>query len=160
MPKIDVNKVAEILKKNQVDPKILRQVVEEMNILTQAEGDDEGTPAVKKQHVILISDPEGRLPKTDFAGWVLQIPEDESVVTTQERIFRAAYEFNTTKKGRILPATRVGEALENIPAKHFKEAGIWVRTKVPVLMLKTDNVIPTEKKEADAEVDGKFEPET
>ena len=147
MPKIDVNKVAEILKKNQIDPKILRQIVEEMNILTQAEGDEEKPPTVKKQFVILISDPEERLPKTDFAGWVLQIPEDESVVTTQDRIFRAVYEFNTTKKGRLLPSKTVGEALENVPAKHFKETGVWVKSKTPVLMLKTDNEIPMEGKE-------------
>jgi hypothetical protein len=146
MPKIDVNKVAEILKKNQVDPKILRQIVEEMNILAQAESDEEKPPAVKKQWAILISDPEGRLPKTDFAGWVLQIPEDESVATTQDRIFRAVYEFNTTKKGRLLPSKTVGEALENVPAKHFKETGVWVKSKTPVLMLKTDNEIPMEGK--------------
>lgn len=146
MPKIDVNKVAEILKKNQVDPKILRQIVEEMNILTQAETDEDKPPAVKKQFAILISDPEDRLPKTDFAGWVLQIPEDESVATTQDRIFRAVYEFNTTKKGRLLPSKTIGEALENVPAKHFKETGVWVKTKTPVLMLKTNNEIPMEGK--------------
>ena len=145
MPKIDVNKVAEILKKNQIDPKILRQIVEEMNILTQAESDEEKPPAVKKQWAILISDPEDRLPKTDFAGWVLQIPEDESVATTQDRIFRAVYEFNTTKKGRLLPSKTVGEALENVPAKHFKETGVWVKTKNPVLMLRTDNEIPKDE---------------
>ena len=142
MAKIDVNKVAEILKKNQVDPKVLRQIVEEMNILTQAEGDEEKPPAVKKQWAIMISDPEERLPKTDFVGWVLQIPEDDSVATTQDRIFRATYDFNTTKKGRLLPPKTVGEALENVPAKHFAEMGLWVKTKTPVLMLRTDNEIP------------------
>ena len=142
MPKIDVNKVAEILKKNQVEPKLLRQVVEEMNLLIQAETDEEKPPAVKKQWAILIADPDVALPKCDFAGWVVQIPEDESVATTQDRIFRATYEFNTTKKGRLLPAKTVGEALENVPAKHFNEVGLWVKTKTPVLMLRTDNEIP------------------
>ncbi len=146
MAKIDVNKVAEILKKNQVDPKVLRQIIEEMNILTQAEGDEEKPPAVKKQWAILISDPEERLPKSDFVGWVLQIPEDDSIATTQDRIFRATYEFNTTKKGRLLPPKTIGEAIENVPAKHFKEVGLWVKSKIPVLMLKTDNEIPTEGK--------------
>ena len=146
MAKIDVNKVAEILKKNQVDPKVLRQIVEEMNILTQAEGDEEKPPAVKKQWAILISDPEERLPKSDFVGWVLQIPEDDSVATTQDRIFRATYDFNTTKKGRLLPPKTIGEAIENVPAKHFKEAGLWVKSKIPVLMLKTDNEIPMDGK--------------
>lgn len=143
MPKIDVNQVAEILKKNEVDPKLLRQIVEEMNLLTQAQAAEERPPAVKKQWCILISDPDNRLPAdADFAGWVIQIPEDDSVATTQERIFRAAYEYNATRKGRLSPAYTVGEALEYIPAKHFKDADVWVKTKTPVLMLRTDNEVP------------------
>jgi hypothetical protein len=145
MPKIEVNKVAEILKRNEVEPATLRTCVEEMNLLVQPEVDEEKPPALKKQFVILISDPEFRMQGTDFVGWVLQIPENESVMTAKERINKAVYEFNTTKKGRLMPAKTVGEALEHIPAKHFKEAAVWVKTKVPVLMLKTDNEIPTEK---------------
>jgi hypothetical protein len=146
MPKIDVNQVAEILKRNQVDPALLRQIIEEMNLVTQAESeaDENKPPAVKKQFVILVSDPEARLPKGDFAGWVLQIPENESVATTQERIFRGAYDYNASKKGRLYPAKTVGEALENVAAKYFKEADLWVKTKFPVLMLRTDNEIPKE----------------
>lgn len=145
MAKIEVNKVAEILKKNQVDPAILRRIVEEMNLAVQPDpGEEDKPPAVKKQFVILVSDPEGRLPKHDFVGWVLQIPENESVATTQDRIFRGAYDFNTTKKGRLLPVKTVGEAIENVPAKFFKEADVWVKTKTPVLVLKTDNEIPKE----------------
>jgi hypothetical protein len=150
MPKIDVNKAAEILKRNQIEPSLLRQIVEEMNRIAQPEAEEEKPPTVKKQHCILISDPDGRLPDgSDFAGWVLQIPENESVKTTTERIFKAAYEFNTTKRGRLHPASTVGEALENVPAKHFKEAGVWVKTKEPVLMLRTDNEIPMEKTDRD-----------
>lgn len=145
MPKIDVSKVAEILKKNHVDPAILRRVIEEMNLAVQPDpGDDEKPPAVKKQYVIMVSDPEGRLPKSDFAGWVLQIPESESPATTLERIHRSSYDFNTTKKGRLLPVKTVGEAIENVPAKFFKETEVWVKTKTPVLVLKTDNEIPRE----------------
>lgn len=150
MPKIDVNKVAEILKRNELEPALLRQIVEEMNLLVQPEVEDEKPPALKKQWAILISDPEGRLPEgNDFVGWVLQVPENESITTTTERIFKGAYEFNTTKKGRLMPAKTVGEALEHIPAKHFKEAGLFVKTKIPVLMLKTDNEIPTEATDKD-----------
>jgi hypothetical protein len=145
MPKIDVSKVAEILKKNKIDPALLRAVIEEMNLAVQPEpGDDEKPPAVKKQFVILVSDPENRFPKHDFAGWVLQIPENESPATTQDRIYRTVYDFNTTKKGRLLPAKTVGEALENIPAKFYKEADVWIKTKTPVLVLKTNNEIPKE----------------
>ncbi len=144
MPKIDINKVAEILKKNQVAPALLRQIVEEMNLAAQPENGEEPPPAVKKQFCFLVSDPDGKLPAHDFAGWVLQIPENESAATTRERILRAAYDFNTTKKGRLLPVKTMGEAIENVPAKHFKEAQVWVKTKTPVLLLKTDNQLPTD----------------
>jgi hypothetical protein len=145
MPKIDVSKVAEILKKAEIDPALLRRVIEEMNLVVQPDpGDEDKPPAVKKQFVILVSDPEERLPKTDFAGWILQIPETESVATTQERIIRSAYDYNATRKGRLYPAKTVGEAIENIPAKHFKEAELWVKTKSPVIVLRTDNEIPKE----------------
>jgi hypothetical protein len=145
MPKIDVSKVAEILKKNQIDPALLRRVVEEMNLAVQPEGgDDEKPPAVKKQFVVLVSDPEGKMPKHDFVAWVLQIPESESVATTQDRIFRSSYDFNTTKKGQLMPVKTVGEAIENVPGKFFKEADVWVKTKTPVLVLKTNNDIPKE----------------
>ena len=151
MPKIDVNQVADILKRNEVEPSILKQIVAEMQAVLEAEAGEEKAPPVKKQWCIMISDPEGRLPEgEDFAGWVLQIPESESVMTTEERVRRAAYEFNATKRGRLLPATTVGEAMENVAAKHFKEADCWVKTKTPVLMLKTDNKIPIEVSDKDA----------
>ena len=159
MPKIEVNKVAEILKKNEISPAILRTIIEELNVAAQPDtGDEEKPPAVKKQFVILLSDPDGKMPQNDFVGWVLQIPEDESVATTQDRIFRGSYDFNASKKGRLMPVKTIGEALENVAAKYFKEADLWVKTKTPVLVLKTDNEIPKseeggKKKKAEDEDD-------
>jgi hypothetical protein len=116
-----------------------------MNLAAQAEtGDDDKPPPVKKQFVILVSDPDEKLPKHDFVGWILQIPENESVATTQDRLFRSSYDFNSTKKGQLMPVKTVGEAIENVPAKFFKEADVWIKTKTPVLMLKTNNEIPKE----------------
>jgi hypothetical protein len=143
MPKIDVNKVAEILKKNHIDPAVLRRVVEEMNLAVQPDpGEAEQPPPVKKQFIILVSDPEGRMPKGDFTGWVLQIPENDSPATTQDRLLKGAYDYNASKKGRLYPARTVGAALENTPGKFFREAELWVKTKTPVLVLRTDNEIP------------------
>lgn len=144
MKKIAVNKVAEILKKNEISPAVLRRVVEEMNLAVQPEPGEGETapPACKKQLVILVSDPEGVMPARDLVGWVLQIPESESVATTQERIHRAAYDYNATRKGRLLPARTIGEALEYVPAKFFKEQDAWVKTNTPVLVLRTDNELP------------------
>ncbi len=144
MAKIEVNKVAEIIKKNEVSPAVLRRIIEEMNLAVQPEPGEEKEPAVKKQFAILISDPDNKLPKHDFVGWVVQVPDTESIATTEEKIHRAAYDFNTTKKGRLMPVKTVGEALENVSAKFFKEQDVWVKTKTPVLMLRTNNEIPRE----------------
>jgi hypothetical protein len=143
MPKIDVNKVAEILKRNHIEPALLRRVVEEMNLAVQPDpGEGETPPPVKKQFIILVSDPEETMPKGDLTGWVLQIPEDESPASVPERLFKGAYDYNASKKGRLYPAKTVGDAVENVPAKFFREAELWVKTKTPVLVLRTDNEIP------------------
>jgi len=154
MPKIDINQVAEIMKRNAVEPEMLRQIIAEMQAIVQPEADEEKLPPVKKQWCVLVSDPENRLPAdSEFVSWVLQIPESESPATTIERIHRAAYDFNATKRGRLLPANTIGEALENVTAKHFKDAECWVKTKIPVLMLRTNNEIPTTDSDKDARKD-------
>ena len=143
MAKIDVNKVAEILKKNHIDPAVLRRVVEEMNLAAQPDpGEGDAKPPVKKQFIILVSDPNEKMPKNDFTGWVLQIPEDESPASVQERLLKGAYDYNASKKGRLYPARTVGDAVENVPAKFFRDAELWVKTKTPVIVLRTDNEIP------------------
>jgi hypothetical protein len=143
MAKIDVNKVAEILKKNHIDPAVLRRVVEEMNLAAQPDpGEGDAKPPVKKQFIILVSDPNEKMPKNDFTGWVLQIPEDESPASVQERLLKGAYDYNASKKGRLYPARTVGDAVENVPAKFFRDVELWVKTKTPVIVLRTDNEIP------------------
>lgn len=150
MPKIEVNQVAEVLKRNDIEPQLLRQIVEEMNQIVEPEVDEEKPPAVKKQYSIVIADPDGRFPSHEFTGWILQIPEDASVTSTLERVHKAAYEFNCTKKGRMMPAKTIADAIENIPAKHFKEQQVWPKTKCPVFVLTTNNQIPTEASDKDA----------
>jgi hypothetical protein len=143
MPKIDVNKVAEILKKHHIEPGVLRRVVEEMNLVVQPDpGESDTPPPVKKQFAILISDPSGRLPRGDFTGWVLQIPENESPASIRERVLKGTYDYNASKKGRLYPAKTVGDALEDVPARYFRDAELWVKTKTPVVVLRTDNEIP------------------
>ena len=146
MAKIEVNQVAEILKKHKIEPALLREIVEEMNFVVQPNADDDiKPPAPKKQFVVLLSDPQGKLPKQDLVGWVVQIPEDASPHSTTDRIFKGAYDFNASKRGRMLPVKSVGEALESGSAKYFREAELWVKTKLPVAVVLTDNVLPKDE---------------
>lgn len=146
MAKIEINQVAEILKRHKIDPSLLREIVEELNSVTQPNGDDDvKPPAPKKQFVVLLSDPQGKLPRQDLVGWVVQIPEDASPYSTIDRIFKGAYDFNASKRGRLLPVKSIGEALESGSAKYFKEAELWVKTKLPVAVVVTDNVLPKDE---------------
>lgn len=148
--KIEINSVAEILKKHKLEPKLLREIIDELNNLTLvSEGDDATPPAPKKQFVVLLSDATGlirqRIDARNLVGWVLQIPEDASPFSTEDRIIKAAYEFNASKRGRLLPVKTVGEALETVTARYFKESDAWVKTKLPVAVIVTDNVLPREE---------------
>jgi len=146
MAKIEVSQVAEILKKRKLGPELLREIVEEMNEVTQPDADAPiVAPPPKKQFVILLSDPEGKLPNKDMVGWVLQIPENASPFSTVDRVCKGAYDFNASKRGRMLPVKSIGEALESASAKYFKEAELWIRTKLPVAVVKTDNVLPRDE---------------
>jgi hypothetical protein len=107
----------------------------------KAEDEKEKAPRVKNQFVILVSDPEGRFEGVDAVGWVFQMPEDDAVQTLQGKILKSIGDFNQTKKGRRMPAATMGDAIESIPAKIFKEHGISAKTKQPVLLLTTPNDI-------------------
>ncbi len=146
MAKIEVSQVAEILKKHKLDPALLREIVQELNAATQPKADEDlKPPAPKKQFVVLLSDPAGKLPAQDLTGWVVQIPEDASPHSTTDRIFKGAYDFNASKRGQLLPIKSVGEALESGGAKYFRESQLWVKTKMPVAVVITDNVLPKDE---------------
>ena len=143
MAKVDLELVKFILQRNEVDIRTVNSIMEdieqEMKILKE---ENPPVPRVPKQFSILISDPDDQLPDTDFTGWILQLPEEESPALLEEKIRQAAYEYNQTPRGRRLPVTSIGEACEAVPARIFKEHDVWLKTKEPVLVLKTNNKLP------------------
>lgn len=141
--KVDTELVKLILQRNLDDPTAITQVMEDINDELKAQADlEDKPPAVKKQYVMLVADPEGHLKDKDFVGWVIQIPEETNILETVTRLTHGAYEFMQTPKGRRLPVQTIGEACEHVPVRIFKEQQVWVRTKEPVLIITTDNKIP------------------
>ncbi|MDR3117049.1 MAG: hypothetical protein LBT98_00515 [Puniceicoccales bacterium] len=145
MAKVDVDVVRRVLQRNEVDGEIIAQILEdlELEVSGDGEGKEDPAPPVKKQFVILVSDPDGKFQEDLFTGWVLQIPEDESPLEVNARLIRAAYEFNRSKKGSRDPARSITDVCEVVPAKVLRMQSVWVRTKEPVLLVRTDNRIPT-----------------
>lgn len=149
MAKIDVDTLKFILQRNETDIRKINEIMQDIDLELKAEEEERANrpPPVKKQFSIVLADNEGALAEKDLTGWVVQIPEDDSVTVAPERIIRAAYEYNSTPKGRRMPVQTIGEACEAVTAKFFKEQNIWVKTKVPVLAVATENKIPMEKVE-------------
>ncbi len=143
MAKVDIDLVKMILQRREFDTRqvasIINELEEEVRIQKETE---EKPPPVKKQFVVLVSDPAGELEGKDFTGWVLQIPEEDSPYVTEERLTRSAYDFNVTPKGRRYPVKTIAESCEVVSAKFHKEHKVWVKTKEPVLICRTGNDIP------------------
>ena len=149
MPKIDIETLRFILQRNESDIRKVAEIMNEVELELKAEEEERALrpPSVKKQFVMLVSDPEGVLAEKDMVGWVAQIPEDDSVATTAERIHSAAYAYNATPKGSRMPVETIGEACEVVTAKLFKEQNIWIKSKTPLLLVPTINKIPTDNTE-------------
>lgn len=138
--KITVSEVAEVIKRFKIEPETTREIIEALNErIAAAEADSpEPKPRGKQQYCILVSDPAGKIPQ-GLVGWVVQIPENASPASVNDRVNKAAHEFNATKKGRLIPVKSVGEAMESVKRKHFKNAELAVKTKMPVAVLVTNN---------------------
>ena len=103
--------------------------------------DEESEPKPKQQFVILVSDTNGIINK-DLVGWVLQIPENDDVATVLDSIKSGAYNFNASKKGQKYPVSSIGQAIANVPNKFFKTNNLKIKTKEPIQIITTNNVLP------------------
>jgi len=114
---------------------------EAVDVSKETGNDEEGEPKPKQQFVILVSDTNGIINK-DLVGWVLQIPENDDVATVLDSIKSGAYNFNASKKGQKYPVSSIGQAIANVPNKFFKTNNLKIKTKEPVYVLTTNNVLP------------------
>lgn len=146
MPKIDVNKLKDIVQRNEPDIQRVNGIMHDVEMELQAEEEEKANkpPAVKKQFVVLLSDPDGTLAEKEVTGWVAQVPEEESPASAPERLINAAYAFNASPKGRRMPVETIGEACENVTAKLLREQQIWIKTKTPVVAVPLQNQLPTD----------------
>ena len=144
MAKIDVEKLKHILHRNESDIQKINDILNDIATELQIEQAEKEArpPAVKKQFITLIADNDGQLLDQDFASWVLQIPEEANPQAVIDKIHQSAYTYNATPKGNRFPVKSMGETLESVSAKIFKENEVWVKTKIPVLAVSCKNQLP------------------
>ncbi len=142
MAKVDIDLVKMVLTRANLDIRKVSEIIEEIKFESENADDTEKKPVVKKQYVMVVADSEGKLKGQDFMGWVLQIPEDDNPAEAVERVWKGAADFNRSPKGRKIPVKTLGEACEFGSAKIFKERGVWIKTKTPVLVASASNKLP------------------
>lgn len=139
--KVEIDLVSEVLKNNELEEDLVMKITRELHRELEqklADEESEKEPAVKKQFVVVVHDPDGVLAKTDLVATVVQIPENDSPGTTLDRVHSAAAAYNATRKGRAHPAKSVAEAFEVVGGKQAKSVGLWIKTKLPVSAIRTD----------------------
>ena len=134
-----IDEILDLLSNATVGVNETEQPQEESTEEPGSEESDE--PKVKKQFVIVVSDPNNIINK-DLTGWVMQIPEDEDVTDVVECIKKGAYNFNASKKGQKYPVTSIGQAIANVSNKFFKPYNVSIKTKEPILVVTTNNILP------------------
>ncbi len=132
--KVDLELVKVVLQRRELDVRTVAGIIEELN-QELAAAVDEALPPVKKQFVMLVSDPRGQLADQNVTGWVVQIGEEDVVTSVEAKFIAAAREFNASPRGRRLPVKSFAEACEHIPSRFHKEYGLWVKTKEPVYVV-------------------------
>lgn len=148
MAKIELELVKRILKRAELENNVLSEIMGELQSAINEETDLNNEPKaapVKKQFIVLVSDNEGVLSEKELVGWVLQLPEDEPMLSVSEKIARVAKAFNLSKKGRRFPVKTIGETCENVPSRIFKEQKLWLKTKDPVLLVPIHNTLDLDK---------------
>lgn len=159
MVELDFKIIEKALTDNEIEQEKIDSIIEQIKSQQEAidglvelgdkqepdksiESDEEKPPRKKKQFNIIVSDPEGKIPRdVELTGWVTQMDEDEPIESTLNKIYTAVYDYNATSKNKDKYNT-VGDACMNLKSKYFKNAGISIKTKEPVFVQITNNQIP------------------
>lgn len=147
MAKVDLEIVKRILKRADIENDVLSEIIGELQSAIQEENvsDEPKTTPQKKQFVVLVADNEGDLSGKELMGWILQLPEDEPMISVPDKIARVAKAFNLSKKGRRYPVSTIGETCENVSSRVFKEQKLWLKTKEPILIVPVQNQLELDK---------------
>ncbi|MFM9000092.1 MAG: hypothetical protein ACKORB_00450 [Opitutia bacterium] len=137
MAKVDIDVVQRVLQENGVDVRLDAEILRQIRDVAAEDAVEREKP-VKKQHLVLVSEPEEGLPK-DLVGWVVQLPEDDDPRDVAGKIADAASTFNSSPKGQRLPVKSFGDACQSLPAKALKERDVWIRTREPVRVIAVKN---------------------
>lgn len=140
---LPIEEVIETLKRvAKLDPKVLIAIESDLEVKEAEKKVDKESagPKAKNAFVVVALDPEGHI-KGDITAFVTQIPENEDAGTVLDKLHKAAYEFNSSKK-RGPNVVNLGE-IGTVKRKFLKKQGVHLKTREPVRVLISQGPIPT-----------------
>ena len=146
MSKVSIDDVAQALVEAKVELSLQHKIIESLSAAVQekAAQKEEAPKAGKRQYVIVVSDPSGRVAAIgDLAGWVFQIDATRPAAGILDDVRRVGVTYNeTSRKGKENPVKSVGEAVDSIERRFWVAqdgSRVLVKTKIPVQVVVTDN---------------------
>lgn len=130
------------------DTKQLNLVVEQLKAIEEEKKEEREAnkePKQKNQFVVFVMD-DGSLQGKDLIGYVLQIPEGDSISTTPDRFIDAVRAYNNgARKAKKYPVTTIGDGMRAVKGKWLKDSKIKVKTKESIAVIPLSNTINNPK---------------
>jgi len=145
--KIDIDEIPQILLSLKVDQKTVQQVADKLREVAEDNAAEAGPkgPKSKYKYLVVASDPDNLYPQLEnIPMWVFKVKDEEKHTDVLPRFFKGVYDFNAkSRKGKKNPIKSVGDGIQTVGPKFFKPEKSPILTKNPVIVLKTDNKIPS-----------------
>lgn len=153
--KVDIEQVEFTANAVGIDQEKTNKLVKDLRQALEQEAEQNEKKPREKRQLVIVANVDGKT--TDFVEdlmetpmSVVEFPEDGDHNEVINEICKAAYDFNANnKKGQKNPVRKIFEALEVIAKKHFDTTSVKRKNKEPLIVVTTDNNIPTEEVETE-----------
>lgn len=140
--KIEIEKIKAAMIENGIDEETIKTIISQLEeeaveeIIPEPDNDvptpddipdDNDSPKVKLEYVIVLHDKEGYLKDKEIAGWVVQQEENADAGLIVPKLIESAKDQNAGKKKNSI--TDLTNLFEYLKPKWLKEKHIKIKTK-------------------------------
>lgn len=143
---ISISDVIQTLTSLKLPSNVLIAVETQLENLEAAKAEEkDSTPKAKNQLAVIALDPTGVLSGVELTALVVQVPESQDLNETLPRLYQAVYDQRAAakRKSKRGPIASVADAADGLKRGYARAHGLTFKTKVPVRVLVSSNVIPS-----------------
>ncbi len=110
----------------------------------EVKADKQNVPKVKNTLVTVLLDPQNQITNIqNITSLVIQIPEGQDAGQTLDRLYAAVYDQKAASKRKVKNINSVQDAAFLLKRRFSKNHNIHIKTKEPVRVLISNDIIPT-----------------